>query len=45
MDTQGIADSVPLTTVTKVNEDNTTTNESTDTLTRDDSKTEMVQKY
>lgn len=39
MDTQGIADSVPLTTVTKVNEDNTTTNESTDTLTRDDSKT------
>lgn len=40
MDTQGIADSVPLTTVTKVNEDNTTTNKSTDTLTRDDSKTE-----
>lgn len=40
MDTQSIADSVPLTTVTKVNEDNTTTNESTDTLTRDDSKTE-----
>lgn len=39
MDTQGIADSVPLTTVTKVNEDNTTTNESTDTLTRKDSKT------
>lgn len=39
MDTQGIADSVPLTTVTKVNEDNTTTNTSTDTLTRDDSKT------
>ena len=39
MDTQGIADSVPLTTVTKVNEDNTTTNESTDTLTRDDNKT------
>lgn len=39
MDTQGIADSVPLTTVTKVNEDNTTTNESTDTLTRDDIKT------
>ena len=39
MDTQGIADSVPLTTVTKVNEDNTTTNESTDTLTRNDSKT------
>lgn len=38
MDTQGIADSVPLTTVTKVNEDNTTTNESTDTLTRNDSK-------
>nr|DAW44273.1 MAG TPA: Lower collar protein [Caudoviricetes sp.] len=40
MDTQGIADSVPLTTVTKVNEDNTTTNESTDTLTRNDTKTE-----
>lgn len=39
MDSQGIADSVPLTTVTKVNEDNTTTNESTDTLTRNDSKT------
>lgn len=39
MDTQGISDSVPLTTVTKVNEDNTTTNESTDTLTRNDSKT------
>lgn len=39
MDTQGIADSVPLTTVTKVNEDNTTTNESTDTLTRNDSRT------
>lgn len=39
MDTQGIADSVPLTTVTKVNEDNTTTNTSTDTLTRDNSKT------
>lgn len=39
MDTQGIADSVPLTTVTKVNEDNTTTNTSTDTLTRDESKT------
>lgn len=39
MDTQGIADSVPLTTVTKVNEDNTTTNESTDTLTRDGNKT------
>lgn len=39
MDTQGIADSVPLTTVTKVNEDNTTTNDSTDTLTRDDTKT------
>lgn len=39
MDTQGIADSVPLTTVTKVNEDNTTTNTSTDTLTRNDSKT------
>ena len=39
MDTQGIADNVPLTTVTKVNEDNTTTNESTDTLTRNDNKT------
>ena len=39
MDTQGIADSVPLTTVTKVNEDNITTNESTDTLTRNDTKT------
>lgn len=39
MDTQGIADSVPLTTVTKVNEDNTTTNKSTDTLTRNDTKT------
>lgn len=39
MDTQGITDSVPLTTVTKVNEDNTTTNESTDTLTRNGSKT------
>lgn len=39
MDTQGITDSVPLTTVTKVNENNTTTNESTDTLTRNDSKT------
>lgn len=39
MDTQGIADSVPLTTVTKVNEDNTTTNESTNTLTKNDSKT------
>lgn len=39
MDTQGIADSVPLTTVTKVNENNTTTNESTDTLTRNDTKT------
>lgn len=39
MDTQGIADSVPLTTVTKVNEDNNTSNTSTDTLTRDDSKT------
>lgn len=38
MDTQGIADSVPLTTVTKVNEDNTTSNESTDTLTRNDIK-------
>lgn len=40
MDTQGIADSVPLTTVTKVNEDNTTSNESTDTLTRNDNKTD-----
>lgn len=39
MDTQGIGDSVPLTTVTKVNEDNMTTNESTDTLTRNDNKT------
>lgn len=39
MDTQEITDSVPLTTVTKVNEDNTTTNESTDTLTRNDTKT------
>lgn len=39
MDTQGIGDSVPLTTVTKVNEDNITTNDSTDTLTRNDSKT------
>lgn len=39
MDTQGITDSVPLTTVTKVNEDNTTTNENTDTLTRYDNKT------
>lgn len=39
MDTQGIADSVPLTTVTKVNEDNTTINVSTDTLTRNDTKT------
>lgn len=40
MDTQGIADSVPLTTVTKVNEDNTTTNESTNTITSNDSRTE-----
>lgn len=39
MDTQSIADSVPLTTVTKVNEDNTTSNDSTDTLTRNDNKT------
>lgn len=39
MDTQDIADDVPLTTVTKVNEDNTTSNESTDTLTRNDNKT------
>lgn len=38
MDTQVIADSVPLTTVTKVNEDNTTSNESTDSLTRNDNK-------
>jgi hypothetical protein len=39
MDTQGIADSVPLTTVTKVNEDNTTNNNSTDTITRNDNRT------
>ena len=39
MDTQGIADSVPLTTVTKVNEDNTTTNNSTDTITRNGNRT------
>lgn len=39
MDTQGIADSVPLTTVTKVNEDNTTTNERTDTITKNDNRT------
>lgn len=39
MDTQGIADSVPLTTVTKVDEDNTTTNESTDMLASVDIKT------
>ena len=39
MDTQGIADSVPLTTVTKVNEDNTTTNNSTDTITSNGSRT------
>lgn len=39
MDTQGITDSVPLTSVNKVNEDNTTTNENTDTLTRNDNKT------
>lgn len=39
MDTQSIADGVPLTTVTKVNEDNTTSNESTDTSTRNDNKT------
>lgn len=39
MDTQGISDSVPLTTVTKVNENNMSTNESTDTLTRNDNKT------
>ena len=39
MDTQGIADSAPLTTVTKVNEDNTTTNNNTDTITRNDNRT------
>ena len=39
MDTQGIADNVPLTTVTKVNEDNTTTNNSTDTITSNGSRT------
>lgn len=39
MDTQGIADSVPLTTVTKVNEDNTSTNNSTDTITRNGNRT------
>lgn len=39
MDTQGIADSVPLTTVTKVNENNTTTNNSTDTITRTGNRT------
>lgn len=39
MDSQGIADSVPLTTVTKVNEDNTTTNISTDTITRNGNRT------
>lgn len=39
MDTQSIADSVPLTTVTKVNEDNTTSNKSTDTFRRNDNKT------
>lgn len=39
MDSQGIGDSIPLTTVTKVNEDNITTNESTDTLTRNGNKT------
>lgn len=39
MDTQGIADSVPLTTVTKVNENNTTTNNSTDTITRNGNRT------
>lgn len=37
MDTQGIADSVPLTTVTKINEDNTTTNENTATITNNES--------
>ena len=40
MDTQGIADSVPLTTVTKVNEDNTTTNESTGSGTEDINSTD-----
>lgn len=39
MDTQGIADSVPLTTVTKVNENNTSTNNSTDTITRNGNRT------
>lgn len=39
MDTQGIADSVPLTTVTKVNENNTTTNNSTDTINSSGNKT------
>lgn len=39
MDKQDVADSVPLTTVTKINDNNTTTNESTNTLTRNDSKT------
>lgn len=39
MDTQGITDSVPLTTVTKVNENNTTTNNSTDTTTRTGNRT------
>lgn len=39
MDTQGIADSVPLTTVTKVNENNTTTNNNTDTITRTGNRT------
>lgn len=39
MDTQGIGDSVPLTTVTKVNEDNISTNNSTDTITRNGNRT------
>lgn len=39
MDTQGIGDNVPLTTVTKVNEDNITTNNSTDTITSNGSRT------
>lgn len=39
MDTQGITDSVPLTTVTKVNENNTSTNNSTDTITRNGNRT------
>lgn len=39
MDTQDIGDNVPLTTVTKVNEDNITTNNSTDTITSNGSRT------